>query len=526
MNYTNQRLKIIYNYRSREDLEQKKQAIIDDRNKINDLTAKEWIISTKSVWTYSDYDMDKNLPQKLRYLKKLILFFTKKNDLIFSPSSNLNLNEISLKLKRRTTNNTKKKADLIIVQEDKKFEDFNCYTQFLKNDFKSNYSKFYNILKDRRYLCLISKNFYFNNSELTLFHYDINSLLSTIGFKLKGMIIWSPENVDSLTYLDNFNHKVIHYNILIFRKEQNIETGIDDEISILKSVELQNKTLYYRSFIESITPPRDKIKAQHPATFSEQDIKRLINFFTNSNPNAEQDIKVLDPFCGAGSTLLACSELNIEGWGIELTRKWIELTKNRFQKSKCPLEIHNTITYDKNLKFDKENKKVVQNLISGDSRKKILEFEDDFFDFIVTSPPYWGILTKKLDHKTKKERIGKGFEVKYTVKGKDKTFPEDLGNIQSYNQFLRELKMIFRGCFRKLKSLKYMVVIVSDFRDRAVYYLYHCDIANLLKEIGFKLTGLTVLHQNNKRLYPYGYPFDFVPNIHNQNIVIVKKEEF
>ena len=50
--------------------------------------------------------------------------------------------------------------------------------------------------------------------------------------------------------------------------------------------------------------------------------------------------KILDPFSGVGSTLIACSELNVEGYGIELTEKWINLTKNRFYSRGMPLKIN------------------------------------------------------------------------------------------------------------------------------------------------------------------------------------------
>lgn len=69
-----------------------------------------------------------------------------------------------------------------------------------------------------------------------------------------------------------------------------------------------------------------------------------------------------------------------------------------------------------------------------------------------------------------------------------------------------------------------MVIIVSDFRDGPKFYLYHNRSANILREIGFKLIGMTVLHQDSKNLYPYGYPFSFVSNIHHQFIIIVKKK--
>ena len=71
-----------------------------------------------------------------------------------------------------------------------------------------------------------------------------------------------------------------------------------------------------------------------------------------------------------------------------------------------------------------------------------------------------------------------------------------------------------------------MAVIVTDFRDGPRFYLYHGDTTKILKEMGFKLIGLTILHQDNKGLYPYGYPYVFVSNIHHQYIIIVKKEDY
>ena len=50
----------------------------------------------------------------------------------------------------------------------------------------------------------------------------------------------------------------------------------------------------------SQAPPRDARKKDHPATFSELDVAKLIRFFTRAN-----DL-VLDPFMGSGSTALAC----------------------------------------------------------------------------------------------------------------------------------------------------------------------------------------------------------------------------
>ena len=37
------------------------------------------------------------------------------------------------------------------------------------------------------------------------------------------------------------------------------------------------------------------------------------------------------------------------------------------------------------------------------------------------------------------------------------------------------------------------------------------------------MRGLTVLYQRHKKIYPYGYPYSFVPNVHNQYILILQK---
>ena len=53
--------------------------------------------------------------------------------------------------------------------------------------------------------------------------------------------------------------------------------------------------------------------------------------------------------------------------------------------------------------------------------------------------------------------------------------------------------------------------------------MFHADLMNRLELEGFESKGLTVLYQRHKRIFPYGYPYAFVPNIHNQFILILKK---
>lgn len=238
--------------------------------------------------------------------------------------------------------------------------------------------------------------------------------------------------------------------------------------------------------------PDTKIERQHPAPFSFTDVSRLIKFFT------KKDNLVLDPFLGVGSTLKACALEKRKGIGIELNPFFVKLSKQRLRNE----------TDGKNFKD--------QEIIKGDSRDQMLKIKSDTIDFVVTSPPYWNIL-KKIDHKVKQERLAKDLMKDYG------NMKKDLSNISSYESFLKELMVIFKECFRVLKNGKYICVIVSDFRNKSKYHMFHADLMNRLELEGFQSKGLTILYQRHKRIFPYGYPYAFVPNIHNQFILILQK---
>lgn len=240
--------------------------------------------------------------------------------------------------------------------------------------------------------------------------------------------------------------------------------------------------------------PHAKIERLHPAPFSFQDISRLICFFTKKGN------KVLDPFSGVASTLKACAVTGREGVGIELSQKWAELGKKRLKQEISPML-----------------KSLTQTTIIGDSRIELPKLHDESFDYIVTSPPYWQILTKKPDHKMRQERLSNGFVTKYS------NDESDLGNIEDYQTFIKELGLCFKECFRVLREGKYASIIVSDFRHNSTYQVFHADVIELMEYCGFKLSGITILVQNSKSLYPYGYPYAYVPNIHHQYILNFRK---
>jgi len=244
--------------------------------------------------------------------------------------------------------------------------------------------------------------------------------------------------------------------------------------------------------------PEAAIERQHPAPFSYQDVIRLIRFFTKGGQ------KVLDPFLGVGSTLKACDLSGRAGVGIEIEKRWVDLATQRLAEEVDPSALER------------------QQVILGDAREVMTGFADRSFNLVVTSPPYWGILSKPPDHKTRNGRVHNGLALDYGANGKD------LAKIEQYPAFLSALSDVFAECLRVLDGGGHLCVIVSDFRHGRRLVPYHSDLNTEIDRLRwrgsiFELQGITILAQNQKRLFPYGYPTTYVPNIHHQYILVYRK---
>jgi DNA modification methylase len=245
--------------------------------------------------------------------------------------------------------------------------------------------------------------------------------------------------------------------------------------------------------------PDAQIEKLHPAPYSFQDIEKLILFFT------KQGMIVLDPFGGVGSTAKACEITGRTCISIELQEKYHQLSLRRLEEEVGKgTSSHHTF-------------------INGDSTIELPKIETNSVDFMVTSPPYWGIL-HKLDQKVKKNRVANNLDTKYSDDD------ADLGNVDDYNKFLDILvNKILLECARVLRVGRYMAIVVSDFRDKEKYVSFHSDIIQKLdgaKVAGggkMLLQGTKILIQNHKSLLPYGYPFSYVENIHHQYVLIFRK---
>ena len=272
--------------------------------------------------------------------------------------------------------------------------------------------------------------------------------------------------------------------------------GKDDKRNKLNDLTGTEWIKLTKSFWMSEKCADDRDAFGHPAPFLIKDIEKLISFFT------KKGMCVLDPFMGSGTTAIAAYNLGRTSIGIDLNEDYKTLAKKRFQKKGMTEDDY---TY-----------------INGDSVVEIANI--DKVDYIVTSPPYHNILKNKNkgirnDNSKKGFRNGSRLGIEYYS---DK--PNDLGNQDTYEEFIELMKKIMEQCFEKLNDNKYCSIIISDFTVDRKEKCVQGDIVNMMENIGFEFVGTIILLQDNKPLYPFGYPFAYKINHMHQNIINFRKK--
>lgn len=270
-------------------------------------------------------------------------------------------------------------------------------------------------------------------------------------------------------------------------------TGVFDKRNKLNDLTGKEWLKLTKSFWVSEKCKEDKFSFQHPAPFLIKDIEKLISMFT------KKGMVVLDPFNGVGTTLVSCHNKKRKGVGIDLSKKYCNLAKKRLKELKI---------------------KTGQKIIMGDSLNKISKLKGKV-DYCVTSPPYHNILKNNgqgLRAEKAGVRNGSRIGVEYYSENKN-----DLGNQKSYKDFLNLFGKIMSGVYKKLGNGKYTSVIISDFTVNKREICVQGDIVKIMEGVGFEFSGTTILLQDNKPLYPFGYPYAYKINHQHQNIITFRK---
>lgn len=229
----------------------------------------------------------------------------------------------------------------------------------------------------------------------------------------------------------------------------------------------------------------------HPAPFSFTDVTRFVEFFTKKSG------RILDPFGGVASSAKAAALLGRKAVSVEINPYFSSVAVERLAKE-----------------LPARKQRLVE-CICGDIRD--VSLKQSHFDLLLTSPPYWGILDK-IDHKARQERINNGVMHNYgDVEG-------DLSKVRSYEDFVEELAAIFTNLATAMRPDGHAVIVVGDFRHKSKYYMFHSDLAvQMERRAKWALKGIKIMYQKHKRVFPYGYPYAYVPNLHHQYALIFQR---
>ncbi len=149
-------------------------------------------------------------------------------------------------------------------------------------------------------------------------------------------------------------------------------------------------------------------------------------------------------------------------------------------------------------------------IIIGDSRKMI-EIKDETIDLIITSPPYWHI--------------------------KDYGKIGQIGYGQTLHEYLKDLFMVWKECFRVLKPGRRLCVNIGDQFARSVIYgrykiiPLHAEVTLQCEKIGFDYMGAIIWQKKTTMnttggavvMGSYPYPPNGMIEIDYEFILVFKK---
>ena len=237
----------------------------------------------------------------------------------------------------------------------------------------------------------------------------------------------------------------------------------------------------------------DKIGLKHPAPYSYIDINNICEIEQINNST------ILDPFLGVGSTILGTYKNNYN-IGIEINKQYIDLIKQRIDF----LNIDDLTT---------EKYKI----INGDCLKKISTIKEKI-NYVITSPPYFNILKNKskgIRHDNSQSRQG----IEYYT-----DLIDDLGNYDNYNLYLEAMTKLFKKIYKKMDINGEVYLIISDFTIDKKEKDIHSDMIVALNNAGYIYEGTSYILQNQKSIYPFGYPYKLVLNHIYRYIIKFRKD--
>lgn len=242
---------------------------------------------------------------------------------------------------------------------------------------------------------------------------------------------------------------------------------------------------------------RDGDRKSHPASFPVSLVGKVLDCYARGPSSV-----VLDPFAGSGSTLLAATHAGMQSIGLDINTEYRDLFLSR-------LDLFTMATNNGANKMwhyeicDARECSAFFNTVRTES-----------IDVCVTSPPYWNILSRP--------RSSDGKEaISYS------NSDADIGNIDSYDDFLLALGNVVENVAIALKNQCYLILNVMDLRKGSRFYPFHQDATTVVGQHSNLVLNDIIIWDRQKdynQMRPLGYPHKFIINKVHEYLLIFRKE--
>lgn len=201
----------------------------------------------------------------------------------------------------------------------------------------------------------------------------------------------------------------------------------------------------WREYTKTVWTIANKSRPDHPAIFPDEIPLRLAKLFSFYGES------VLDPFAGSGSTARAVIPIGRQAVCVDQNAEYVKIIKKECRN------LRNGHSPD----FDP--------LIVKQADSRNLGFiKSNSIGLVVTSPPYWN-----------KANYG------------DAT--QNIGNIESYGEFLQAIRPVFEECFRVLMPGRKICIVTANVNQHTDHGLLTfplaTDFAVMLRELGFVMVN-------------------------------------
>lgn len=459
-------------------------------NRMNDLSYTDWMKFQKSFFRYTSHEQlvkeciefftksiwDDGLPSQ-----SLIIGFPKSETIIPKPriiSSVPLTNKNDLETIIISEINESKKYDFVminllgLIQSDKDIE------TFLQKSGSLLFSKLRSLMYDGRYGVIVIDYLKAGGGRVP-YPWIVSSALRS-HLKLRDEKIGIVEKGPNVFYCIFFQASNDQQDLSSYTLHQ-IQTAHE-----LKPIPL---------WIIPKPPPRSRQEIRHPGKFPETLVSKFIELFTKPGDT------VFDPMAGTGSTLIASFQTGRNAYGVDLNKEFVEITKKRIE------QVNPTTTLFQN------EKRLITKIILGDARNlnTLKEMSNIQFDYCITSPPYWSILSNKGSEYQRSRRL-KNLHQTYSV---DK---RDISNIENYFDFLQTLDNVYTNVAGFLKIGTHLTIIVKNVKREHIVYPIASDLVRLLcsNSGSYEFVGNTFWLQDDIGMKPFAVGIHWVSNVVHQ----------